>query len=146
MHASFEDHMRKYLVLDYCAGGDLCQPLTQGNAIRPKCIKFYASCLLLALEHLHDKHIIFKDLKSENVIIDSNGFPKLVDFGNSFYKKTKTDFKSDPFYFKDTTQQIKAPEVLISKDYDAASDWWAFGCLLYELAFIHMPFSDDNPS
>ena len=86
----------------------------------------------MGLEYLHSNNIIHKDIKSENIVISKEGYPKIADFGSAFNKS----FCPTKDISKDTTAQIKAPEVIKdSTQYSEASDWWSFGCLLYELAF-----------
>ena len=77
---------------------------------------------------------MFKDLKSENVIISKDGFAKLIDFSLSEHK-----FAEDKIDYL-VANQISAPEVLASHEFTEASDWWSFGCLLYEMAVGMKPF------
>ena len=62
------------LILEYCPGGDLFNLISKSRYFKPKNIRFYGACILLALEYLHQNSILFKDLKSENVIISKEGF------------------------------------------------------------------------
>lgn len=76
-----------------------------------KCTRYFAACILLALEHLHNHDIIYKDLKSENIVISKDGEPKLTDFGMSTHK-FKVNKEQREFFLKTTTPCITAPEIL----------------------------------
>ena len=87
--------------------------------------------------------IIHKDIKTENIVISKHGYPKLTDFGSSFNKNDLQNYDVT----KETTLETKAPEVIIdSTQYSEASDWWSFGCVLYELAFACEPFRANSDS
>lgn len=104
--------------------------------------KYYAACILLAIEHLHANNIIFKDLKPENIVIQADGKPKLTDFGISFERtRDKADKIMQEFQNKKSTLCITAPEVLSGKPASEASDWWSYGCLLYEIFTGEQPFN-----
>ena len=89
-----------------------------------------------ALEHLHARGVVFKDLKAENIVISASGIAKLTDFGLAVSEDQPPEFKSRP-----TTPHISAPECLLHFEFTAASDWWAFGCLLYEMSVGKPAFS-----
>jgi len=81
--------------------------------------------------------VVYKDLKPENVVISKEGIAELVDFGLS-------SRRDDLFRRKPVTTQISSPESLTRNLYDEKSDWWSFGCLLYELAMGRKPFDGDS--
>lgn len=101
------------MALEYCPGGELFSLI---NKIKPNgraglgfsLARFYGACVLMGLEYLHDNHIIFKDLKSENVVISKDGIAKITDFGMSIHKHNS----KDSFSKKNPTLQISAPEVI----------------------------------
>ena len=123
------------LILEYCPGGDLFSLISKAGYLKSKNIQFYGACILLALEYLHENSILFKDLKSENVIISKEGFAKLIDFSLSEHQNS-TECKIDYM----VANQISAPEVLEKHEFTEASDWWSYGCLLYEMAVGVKPF------
>lgn len=140
--------------MEYCPGGDLfnlisCQreaklkKTGENPAIILKCknVQFYGACILLAIDYLHKNKIIFKDLKLENIIISKEGFPKLTDFGLSSSLDQDWIAETEPdFHAKSVTLSISSPEVLDSNSFSEASDWWSFGCLLYEMTVGKKPF------
>ena len=108
--------------------------------MKSKFVQFYGACVLLAIEYLHQNKIIFKDLKPENIIISKDGYPKLTDFGLSASIQTNPNELDSDFIKKSVTLSISSPEVLDSNTYTEASDWWSFGCLLYEMTVGQKPF------
>jgi len=64
-------------------GGELFFHLARSKRFTEERAKFYAACIILAIEHLHSLNIVYRDLKPENVLVDENGFAKLTDFGLS---------------------------------------------------------------
>lgn len=91
--------------------------------------RFYSAEVLLALEHLHDNGIIYRDLKLDNVVLAPDGHIKLTDYGlckgNTYYETTTGTYCGTP--------EFMAPEILMNQRYTRAVDWWAFGVLLYEM-------------
>lgn len=69
--------------MEYCPGGDLGKLLKRKGRIEEKIARLYIGQIILAIEHLHSKHIIFRDLKPDNIVIDAKGNVKLTDFGLS---------------------------------------------------------------
>ena len=127
------------IVTEYADGGDLEQKI-QGQNKKPFTeaeILDYFTQICLALQHLHKKKIIHRDLKSGNVFLMKSGIVKLGDFGISKGLKSSRDkavtMVGTPFYL--------SPEIILNKPYDAKSDIWALGVLLYELLTFKMPFN-----
>ena len=90
------------------------------------------------LEYLHNKGIVYRDLKPENLLIDNKGFLKLSDYGFAKVIENKT-------YTCCGTPAYMAPEMILCRGHDKAVDWWAFGALLYELLVGMDPFNDEDP-
>jgi len=83
LNFAFQTIDRLFLILDYCPGGDLADHLAKEKCFTEKRAKIYLCQLILALEDLHQKDIIFRDLKPDNVVLDSEGNAMLTDFGLS---------------------------------------------------------------
>lgn len=80
---SFQSKSRLFMVSEFCPGGELFYHLREARAFSEKAVKFYASEILLALEHLHSCQIVYRDLKPENVLLDREGHVRITDFGLS---------------------------------------------------------------
>ena len=102
--------------------------------------KFYVGHIILALEYLHGKDLIYRDLKPENVLMQESGYLKLADFG--FIKKL---YKWERTYTFCGTPEYMAPEIIANKGYSQAVDWYALGVFLYELMVGRPPFMANDP-
>ena len=127
------------IVTEFADGGDLGQKIEQQKKqpFPESQILDYITQICLALQHIHKKKIIHRDLKSGNVFLMKSGIVKLGDFGiskglKSTWAKAKT-VVGTPYYL--------APEIINNKPYDSKCDIWALGILLYELMTFKMPFN-----
>jgi len=141
------------MLMEFIQGGELWSLIYEKTTALPRCIlggfeldaaKFYAANVVLVFKHLAEKKIAYRDLKPENLLIANNGYLKMIDFG--FAKKfpyTKNEQKFDKTYTLCGTPEYLAPEIVMSKGYDASVDHWALGCLIYELSVSKTPFQAD---
>lgn len=139
LHATFQDQMKLYMLLEFVAGGELFSLIhaADHDGLPDSHAKFYSMVLVLVLEYLHSKDIVYRDLKPENVLIDKDGYPKLVDFG--FAKVLKGSMKT--FTLCGTPEYI-APEIVLGRGYNRGVDYWALGILMYEMVAGQSPFAD----
>ena len=135
--SAFQDEYKLYIVSEFLQGGDLFFHLHEKKKFSEDKAKFYSMELVLALDCLHKDNMIYRDLKPENVLLDSDGHIKLTDFGLSKIFETE----DDKAFTVCGTPQYLAPEVLLRKGYNKSVDWWSFGCLLYEMLTGKLPFN-----
>jgi len=134
---SFKDNRNLYIVLEYVCGGELFSYLRQCKRLPNHVARFYAAEVVLAFEHLHSKDIIYRDLKPENLLIDKSGNIKITDFGFAKYVPDVT-------WTLCGTPDYLAPEIIQSKGYGKAVDWYALGVLIYEMLAGFPPFYDED--
>ena len=109
--------------------------------------RFYAGCVISALRHVHGLGIAYRDLKPENLMMDGEGFVKVIDFG--FAKRvpyTRGGRLQAKTFTLCGTPEYLAPELVMSKGHDKSVDYWALGCLIYELLLRRTPFEDEYQS
>jgi hypothetical protein len=141
LNMAFQSSDRLFFILDYCAGGELFFHLGKVGRFTEDRAKFYAAEITLALEYIHAKGIIYRDLKPENVLLDNDGNVRLTDFGLS--KEGVSDHSSGANSFCGTPEYI-APEVLLRQGHGRAVDWWSLGALLFEMISGLPPFYSKN--
>ena len=140
LNYAFQTKHKLYLILEYCAGGDLSQVLKIEKRFSIERTRLYAAEILLAIESLHRRDIIFRDLKPDNVVIDAEGHIKLTDFGLS--KEGITEgHKARSFC---GSLAYLAPEVLTRIGHGKSLDWYLFGVLIYEMLIGDPPYYSKN--
>lgn len=133
----FQDSRYVYFIMDLCIGGQLLDYITRNKRLSLHQTRFYAMEIILGLEYLHNKGIIHRDIKPENVLLDKDGHVKLTDFGLSKVGGAAKTFSNvgTPLY--------TAPEIISCKNgYDRMVDFWALGCLIYEMLHGKQPFEE----
>uniref|UniRef100_A0A8I5MXR1 protein kinase C n=1 Tax=Papio anubis TaxID=9555 RepID=A0A8I5MXR1_PAPAN len=145
LHSCFQTESRLFFVIEYVNGGDLMFHMQRQRKLPEEHARFYSAEISLALNYLHERGIIYRDLKLDNVLLDSEGHIKLTDYGMCKEGLRPGDTTST---FCGTPNYI-APEILRGEDYGFSVDWWALGVLMFEMMAGRSPFdivgSSDNP-
>jgi hypothetical protein len=137
MLCGFQDNTNIYIVTDFSCGGELFSFLRAQKYFTNDIAKFYAAEVIVVFEYLHSKDIIYRDLKPENILLDETGHIRLIDFG---FAKHVTDVT----YTLCGTPDYLAPEIIQSKPYSQAVDWYALGVLIYEMLAGYPPFYKED--
>ncbi|KAJ1534240.1 serine/threonine protein kinase psk1 [Nowakowskiella sp. JEL0078] len=137
LHYAFQTPSRLYLILGYAQGGELFTYMRKEKMFTEDIARFYIGELFLALEHLHDLGIIYRDLKPENVLLDNDGHILLTDFGLSKVALDGTQTVCG-------TAEFMAPEVIEERTYDRCVDYWSLGVMLYDMLNGTPPFTGGN--
>ncbi|XP_048345755.1 serine/threonine-protein kinase N1 isoform X2 [Sphaerodactylus townsendi] len=139
LYACFQTPQHVCFVMEYTAGGDLMMHIHTDVFTEPRAT-FYAACVVLGLQFLHDHKIVYRDLKLDNLLLDTEGFVKIADFGlckeGMGYADRTSTFCGTP--------EFLAPEVLTDTSYTRAVDWWGLGVLIYEMLVGESPFPGDD--
>uniref|UniRef100_A0A8C2GVK6 protein kinase C n=1 Tax=Cyprinus carpio TaxID=7962 RepID=A0A8C2GVK6_CYPCA len=139
LFACFQTKEHVCFVMEYAAGGDLMMHIHADVFSEPRSI-FYAACVVLGLEFLHDHKIVYRDLKLDNLLLDTEGYVKIADFGLC---KEGMGFRDRTSTFCGTPEFL-APEVLTETSYTRAVDWWGLGVLIFEMLVGESPFPGDD--
>ncbi|CAK9295912.1 unnamed protein product [Gordionus sp. m RMFG-2023] len=145
LHSCFQTPSRLIFVIEFVNGGDLMFHMQRQRRLPEEHSRFYSAEIILALNFLHRKGIIYRDLKLDNVLLDCDGHIRLTDYGMCKEGLNVGDRTST---FCGTPNYI-APEILRGDDYSFSVDWWALGVLMFEMLAGRSPFdivgATDNP-
>nr|CCA22336.1 protein kinase putative [Albugo laibachii Nc14] len=144
LYSAFQTECDVNFVLEYCQGGELFFHLQHHKAqkFEEATMAFYAAEVLSALKTLHEKGVVYRDLKPENVLLDAQGHIKLADFG---FAKQEMMPKCKTFSFCGSPEYL-SPEMVAKAGHGIETDMWSYGCFCYELLTGLPPFQDDNLS
>ncbi|XP_072832271.1 serine/threonine-protein kinase Nek5 isoform X2 [Vicugna pacos] len=140
--SSFQDN-RLFIVMEYCDGGDLMKRIKRQRGVlfsEDQILSWFVQ-ISLGLKHIHDRKILHRDIKAQNIFLSKNGMvAKLGDFGiarvlNNTMELARTCVGT-PYYL--------SPEICQNKPYNNKTDIWSLGCVLYELCTLRHPFEGNN--
>lgn len=124
--------------MEFIQGGELFTYLRSVGKFTPSQGCFYSSQIALMFEYMHSFNVVYRDLKPENLMIDTQGYLKLTDFGFAKIIEGRT-------YTLCGTPEYLAPEILTNKGHGKGVDWWTLGVIIYEMIAGIDPFNDEDP-
>ncbi|KAF2973832.1 hypothetical protein EK904_004674, partial [Melospiza melodia maxima] len=142
-YASLQEENKLYIVMEYCDGGDLMKRINMQHGVlfdEDQILSWFVQ-ISLGLKHIHDKKILHRDVKAQNVFLSNNGrIAKLGDFGIARQLNSTTEFAhtcvGTPYYL--------SPEICENRPYNNKTDIWSLGCVLYELCALKHPFQGNS--
>jgi len=136
---TFQDRNTLYFMMEVCLGGDFFGYLRHKFHFEDLVARFYAGCVVELLDHLHSLDIIYRDLKPENLLLDREGYIKMVDFGFAVYIGTGRT------YTLCGTPDYMCPEIVAGRGHSKPVDCWTLGVLIFEMLAGYPPFYDQDP-
>ncbi|NXP19695.1 NEK5 kinase, partial [Scytalopus superciliaris] len=142
-YASLEEKDKLYIVMEYCDGGDLMKRINMQHGVlfdEDQILSWFVQ-ISLGLKHIHDKKILHRDVKAQNIFLSNNGkVAKLGDFGTARELNSTMEFAhtcvGTPYYL--------SPEICENRPYNNKTDIWSLGCVLYELCALKHPFEGNS--
>lgn len=141
LNYAFQTETKLFLILDFCPGGDLGRVLQREGRLSEERARKYLCEVLLAIEALHKRDIIFRDLKPDNVVIDTDGHACLTDFGLS--KEGVFDPSRGAKSFCGSVAYL-APEMIRKAGHGKSVDWYLLGVILYEMIVGQPPYFSES--
>ncbi|ETE63706.1 Serine/threonine-protein kinase 38, partial [Ophiophagus hannah] len=173
MFYSFQDKLNLYLIMEFLPGGDMMTLLMKKDTLTEEETQFYIAETVLAIDSIHQLGFIHRDIKPDNLLLDSKGHVKLSDFGlcTGLKKAHRTEFYRNLSYNLPTFQNMNskrkaetwkrnrrqlafstvgtpdyiAPEVFMQTGYNKLCDWWSLGVIMYEMLIGYPPFCSETP-
>ena len=135
-----KDDKNIFFLLEYIKGKELFDVIRDIGLLNKEQTNFYIASMMVAIQYLHESKIIYRDIKPENIIIEENGYLKLIDFGTAkeIEDRTKTIIGT-PHYM--------APEIITGEGYSFQVDYWSISICMYEFMCGEVPFGekDEDP-
>ena len=134
---TMKDKNYVYFLMDYIKGKELFDVIRDIGLLNKFQTQFYGASIMLAVQYLHERKFIYRDIKPENIMVLGNGFIKLIDFGTAkaISERTKTIIGT-PHYM--------APEVILGEGYSFKVDFWSIAICMYEFMCGGVPFGENH--
>ena len=134
---TLKDKKYIYYLMEYIKGKELFYVIRDIGILNKAQARFYIGSIILAVQYLHERKFLFRDIKPENIMVLENGYIKLIDFGTATELKDKTKSIIG-------TPQYMAPEVILGDLYSFEVDFWSIGICLYEFCCGVLPFGENE--
>lgn len=154
LHYAFQNSQKLYMVMDFVQGGDFFTLMRKFRRLPEEWVRLYVLQVAMALQHLHDREIVYRDLKPENILLCADGYLKLTDFGLSRYFETRPPNPEDIIEQDNKvnvvtrsfcgTEQYMSPEMLLQQGHNYRMDWWCLGLLMHEMISGRHPFHGET--
>jgi len=135
LHHQFQSHNKLYFITDLVYGSKLSDYILRKFQLKEKEIKFYTTELVMAIKYLHDNDIVYKGLKPNKILLDTQGHIRLIEPGMSIINEIQS--------LKGKMSGISnyiAPEILTGNSYSKINDWWSLGAIITEMVSGYPPF------
>ncbi|XP_047237913.1 cGMP-dependent protein kinase 1 isoform X1 [Girardinichthys multiradiatus] len=139
LYKTFRDAEHLYNLTEACLGGNLSCLLKEKGYLDDSSAKFYTACVVEALSFLHCRGVVYRDVKPENVVLDEQGYGKLI--GSRCLRRVEVGKKTWTFC---GTLGYMAPEVILSKGHSTYADLWSLGVFMFELLSGRLPFDGSD--
>eukprot|EP00299_Pterocystis_sp_00344_P018282 c9131_g1_i2.p1 GENE.c9131_g1_i2~~c9131_g1_i2.p1 ORF type:complete len:400 (-),score=85.92 c9131_g1_i2:44-1243(-) len=136
---SFQNEQHLFIVMERVIGANLYDILQEVGKLTEKFVQFIVAEVVLAIEYMHSRNIVYRDLKPENILIDNTGHVKVIDMGFA----TKLNVSTKTFTFCGSPCFL-APEQIARTGHGFGVDWWALGVMMYELIKGSPPVDNEN--
>ena len=133
---TLKDQKYIYFLMEYIKGKELFDVIRDIGLLNKQQTQFYGASMMMAVEYLHEKKVVYRDIKPENVIVIQNGYIKLIDFGTA---KEITDRTNTII----GTPHYMAPEVVLGEGYSFQVDMWSIAICMYEFMCGGVAFGED---
>ncbi|CAK66144.1 unnamed protein product (macronuclear) [Paramecium tetraurelia] len=137
---TFKDDMSIYFLVDFIRGMELFDVIRDIGLLSKPETQFYIGTIILCIEYLHSKSIVYRDLKPENIMVNAQGFMYLIDLGTA---KPLLKAKASRTYTIIGTPHYMAPEIMAGKGYTFTVDLWSIGICMYEFMCGGVPFGEE---
>ena len=134
---TLKDKKYVYFLMEYIQGKELFDVIREIGLLNKFQTQFYSASMMLAVEYLHERRFIFRDIKPENIMVLKNGYIKLIDFGTA---KKITEDKAATII---GTPHYMAPEVILGDGYSFQVDFWSIAICMYEFMCGAVPFGEN---
>ena len=134
---TLQDKRYVYFLMEYVQGKELFDVIRITGNLAKTQVQFYAGTLFEIISYLHKNKIVYRDIKPENIIVETNGYIKLIDFGIAKQIENKTkSMIGTPHYM--------APEIFAGEGYSFSVDYWSVGVCMYEFMCGYVPFGNES--